>query len=263
MTTEAVRSSQNQPTPPVPSLSDIWNKTEQVFGIRPCLWQIQVVQAILKGDRDVVLISSTGMGKTLTFWVPLLFRPCRSIQIIVTPLNILGKQNVATLNKAGFKAIFISADTATTKNFQMHILFYNWHPMVTFLLKAIQNLGYQAVVINPEQLMKVDGGFEKLVKTSHFTDELISVIFDEAHCISTWGAFCLEYKDVRCLCFMLPHHIPILSPRQLSHLWSLMMWSQLSNFAMISLSFSEVQVTSQIFTFLSAQVWTHWVPSWI
>ena len=82
--------------------------------------------------------------------------------------------------------------------------------MVTFLLKATQNLKYQAVVINPEQLMKVDGGFEKLVKTSHFTDNLISVIFDEAHCISVWGAFCPEYKDVRHLCFMLPHHIPIL-----------------------------------------------------
>ena len=46
--------------------------------------------------------------------------------------------------------------------------------MVTFLLKATQNLEYQAIVINPEQLMKVDGGFEKLVKTSRFTDNLIS-----------------------------------------------------------------------------------------
>ena len=174
MTTEAVRSSQNQPTPLVPSLSDIRNKTEQVFGIRPCLWQIQVVQAILKGDRDVVSIASTGMGKTITFWMPLLFWPHGSLQIIVTPLNILGKQNIATLNKAGFKAIFISAYTATTENFQVHISFYNRHPMVTFLLKATQNLEYQAVVINPEQLMKVDGGFEKLVKTSHFTDNLIS-----------------------------------------------------------------------------------------
>ena len=140
MTTEAAGSSQNQPTPLVPSLSDIRNKTEQVFGIRLCLWQIQVVQAILKGDRDVVSIAGTGMGKTLTFWMPLLFRPHGSLQIIVTPLNLLGKQNVATLNQAGFKAIFISADTATTKNFQVHISFYYRHLMVTFLLKATQNL---------------------------------------------------------------------------------------------------------------------------
>ncbi|ETW75969.1 hypothetical protein HETIRDRAFT_53821, partial [Heterobasidion irregulare TC 32-1] len=33
----------------------------------------------------------TGSGKTLTFWMLLLF--ASRIQIIVTPLNILGKQN--------------------------------------------------------------------------------------------------------------------------------------------------------------------------
>ena len=92
---------------PVPSISDIRNKTQQFFGVRPCLWQIRVVQEILKGERDVVLIAGTGMGKTLTFWIPLLFRFHRSVQIIVTPLNILGKQNVTTLNKAGLKANFI------------------------------------------------------------------------------------------------------------------------------------------------------------
>jgi len=62
------------------------------------------VQAVLKGDRDVVSIAGTGMGKTLTFWMSLLFRPHGSVQIIVTPLNILGKQNVATLNKASLFA---------------------------------------------------------------------------------------------------------------------------------------------------------------
>ena len=49
-----------------------------------------------------------------------------------------------------------------------------------------------------------------LSKTSCFTDNLISIIFDEAHCISAWGAFRPEYKDVGCLRFMLPRHIPIL-----------------------------------------------------
>ena len=49
---------------PVLSIYDIRNKTQQFFGVRPCLWQIQVVvvQEILKGERDVV--------STLTFWMP-------------------------------------------------------------------------------------------------------------------------------------------------------------------------------------------------
>ena len=76
----------------LPSLSQILDQTQEVFGMRPCLWQIKVVEAILKCNGDVVSIAGTGMGKTLTFWMPLLFWPPGSIQIVVTPLNILGKQ---------------------------------------------------------------------------------------------------------------------------------------------------------------------------
>lgn len=57
------------------------------------------------------------MGKTLTFWMPLLFFPAGHIQVVVTPLNLLGRQNVELLEKAGMKAIFIGADTATSENF--------------------------------------------------------------------------------------------------------------------------------------------------
>ena len=103
----------------VPPLSEIRNRTIEAFGVRPCLWQIQVVQAILRGEKNVISIAGTGMGKTLTFWMPLLFRPPGSIQVVVTPLNILGKQNVACLDKAGLKGIFISAESATAENFRV------------------------------------------------------------------------------------------------------------------------------------------------
>ncbi|KAG2158069.1 uncharacterized protein EDB93DRAFT_1077650 [Suillus bovinus] len=51
----------------VPSVSEICNKTLQVFGRRPCLWQIEVTQTVLRRDQDVVSISATSSGKTLTF----------------------------------------------------------------------------------------------------------------------------------------------------------------------------------------------------
>ena len=98
-------------TPHIPPLSEIQDHTQWIFSHCPCLWQLKVVEAILKQDRDIISIAGTGMGKTLTFWMTLLFRPKGSIQVIVTPLNILGKQNVDQLQKAGFKGIFISADT--------------------------------------------------------------------------------------------------------------------------------------------------------
>ena len=102
-------------------LSQIRDKVEACFGYRPCLWQIRVVQALLKNDKDVVSISATGSGKTLTFWMPLVFVP-DAIQIVVTPLNILGKQNVEMLANVGIKAISITAESATAENFQVRIL---------------------------------------------------------------------------------------------------------------------------------------------
>ena len=38
---------------------------------------------------------------------------------IVTPLNLLGSQNVQSLEPVGIKAIIISGDSATAENFQV------------------------------------------------------------------------------------------------------------------------------------------------
>jgi superfamily II DNA helicase RecQ len=110
----------NAPAPAnSPSLEEIRQRTLDIFHIRPCLWQLKVVEAILRGEKHIISIAGTGMGKTLTFWMPLLFRPHGSIIIVVTPLNGLGKQNVASLDEAGLTSIFICGDTATAENFRV------------------------------------------------------------------------------------------------------------------------------------------------
>ncbi|KAI6130826.1 hypothetical protein EV401DRAFT_1850951, partial [Pisolithus croceorrhizus] len=149
------------------------------FGVSLCLWQVQVAEAILKGGQVIICMAGTGMGKILTFWMPLLFPPS-GIQIVVTPLNLLGKQNVASLDKARICAISISLETVTPANFQ----------------QAISAVKYQVVVISPEQIMKPDGGFERLLKSLLFTQQIISIIIDKAHCLTDWGEFWLEYKEL-------------------------------------------------------------------
>ena len=105
---------------PIPSLLEIREKVIQLLGYRPCLWQMRIVEALLRHDKDVVSVAATGSGKTLTFWMPLLFRP-EGIQIIITPLNILGKQNVDTLTALGISGIALSAENATAQNFKVRM----------------------------------------------------------------------------------------------------------------------------------------------
>lgn len=61
------------------------------------------------------------------------------------------------------------------------------------------------MVTNPEQLLKVGGGFEKLFKDADFVACLSSIVFDEAHCISEWGLFRPEYKEIGRLRYQAPH----------------------------------------------------------
>ena len=102
------------PSPSLPSLEDIERHAVAFFGHRPCKWQCEVVLAILKG-QDTICIAPTGAGKTLTFWLPLLFSP-DGIVVVITPLNILGAQNKQKLQQLNISAISIDAENATDVN---------------------------------------------------------------------------------------------------------------------------------------------------
>jgi superfamily II DNA helicase RecQ len=108
------------PKPKLPSFDEIRRRTQAVLGYRPCLWQIHIVEAILKRDKDIISIAATGSGKTLTFWMPLLFKN-EGIQIIVTPLNILGKQNIDSLTACGIRGVTVTAENATKYTFKVRL----------------------------------------------------------------------------------------------------------------------------------------------
>ena len=93
----------------MPTFSEVVQKTEEVFGFKPCTWQVKVAMALIKREKDVVRVSGTGSGKTLPFWLPLFFTS--GVVIVVTALNILGKQNEKSLEKVGIKAIAVSGET--------------------------------------------------------------------------------------------------------------------------------------------------------
>ncbi|KAH7918225.1 P-loop containing nucleoside triphosphate hydrolase protein [Leucogyrophana mollusca] len=156
--------------------------------VSPCLWQLRSACAQLE-KKDVITISPTGSGKTMTFWIPMLFND-NGIMIIITPLRILGEKNEAEAQMYGMTAINLTAETATDQVF-----------------KDIQELKYRVIVVSPERIL-TDGRFQTLFKSTKFTDKLFNVTLDEGHCVSEWGdSFRTEYGDLRKLRWLLPSHV--------------------------------------------------------
>ena len=109
-----------------PSLCELRELTQKITGFRPCHFQLKFAEAILDRNGDVMLEAGCGLGKTLGFWMPLFARE-NGIQIIVTALNLLGKQNIDTLKKAGIQGINITAETATPSNFRVECTIHLHH----------------------------------------------------------------------------------------------------------------------------------------
>jgi len=91
----------------LPTLSLIQDKCKEIFNKTPCQFQSLLCLWHLQ-RKNIISISPTGSGKTLTFWLPLLFSPT-SIIIIITALNVLGDQFVAQLEEVGFPAVAVTA----------------------------------------------------------------------------------------------------------------------------------------------------------
>ncbi|KAL4255300.1 P-loop containing nucleoside triphosphate hydrolase [Pleurotus pulmonarius] len=161
------------------------------FHKRACLFQIEMALAVYEG-YDVVGVAATGAGKTLSFFAPLVMaleEGQKKVIFIVTPLNLLGQQNSEDLNKVGLTAISVTAENANPDTF-----------------KAIESGDYKVIIINPEILMSPACAL--LWKNRKFTATILNFVFDEAHCVSQWGAFRRDYLHLGTLRYLIPDTIP-------------------------------------------------------
>ena len=84
-------------------------------------YQVKTALAIYEG-QDIVGCVPTGAGKTLSFWIPLLMAQedgKDKMSFVVTPLNLLGKQNVKALEEASLPTVAVSKETANQKTFKV------------------------------------------------------------------------------------------------------------------------------------------------
>ncbi|KAF9011587.1 P-loop containing nucleoside triphosphate hydrolase protein [Hymenopellis radicata] len=166
------------------------DRVKAVFGICPCLWQIKVVRAILSG-KDVVTIAPTGSGKSLTYWMSLIFVK-KGIIIMVAPLKQLASQFEKYLIPKGFPAIAVTKKNTSDQVFQ-----------------DIINCKYRVVLFSPETLVH-NAHFEEILQHRTFMRRIINLVFDEAHCIKEWGcSFRDAYTQVGTFRRLMCRHIPI------------------------------------------------------
>jgi superfamily II DNA helicase RecQ len=121
----------------LPTLSDMRARVQDVFEKRACLFQLRAGRAILE-RRDTILIAPTGVGKTLAFWMPLVFNN-GGILLVITALNILGAQNQLELEAAGITAKAVTAENATDELYKVST-FSSRMPVAHDLFRSLRQL---------------------------------------------------------------------------------------------------------------------------
>jgi superfamily II DNA helicase RecQ len=81
------------------------------YKLRRCLVSSHVSGSIVRAVlavEDVITVAPTGSGKSLTYWIPLLYIK-HGITVVVSPLKLLGTQFVEML---GDNQISVTAQTS-------------------------------------------------------------------------------------------------------------------------------------------------------
>ncbi|KAI8598752.1 P-loop containing nucleoside triphosphate hydrolase protein [Dissophora ornata] len=140
----------------------------KTFGVTPKPLQLEVAKKIGQGV-DCVLIPGFGRGEPLTYFLPLLFWPGRTI-IVLTSLTALGHEQQRKFAAANISSIFI-----------MHEAIID-----SACIGDLASGKYQAVFMSPELVFNCTRLIELWVN-SDWGRQVLAVIIDEAHCINHRG----------------------------------------------------------------------------
>ncbi len=152
--------------------------------------QQDIIESVGNG-KDTLGLMPTGGGKSICFQVPAL--ALEGINIVVTPLIALMKDQVSKLRMNGIKAEAIYAGMT--------------HDDIERIYDNCIYGDYKFLYISPERL--ASQLFRE--KLSHFR-KICMITVDEAHCVSQWGYdFRPSYLKIAEIRHIIPYHVPVLA----------------------------------------------------
>ncbi|KAI0704500.1 P-loop containing nucleoside triphosphate hydrolase protein [Cerioporus squamosus] len=163
----------------------------------PKPFQLAGVKAQLEGI-DMIIQAATGAGKTAIAAGPHLWPGSEGkTTIMVSPLLSLEEEMVRTFkDKFGLEAVAVNSKNGAC---------------LSQVLQRIVAGMYHVVLISPEML-QLRVFLKRVLRNSRFSRRILSVIVDEAHCVSHWGAdFRKKYGTLGIIRAFLPRGTPVIA----------------------------------------------------
>ncbi|EAU85201.2 ATP-dependent DNA helicase recQ [Coprinopsis cinerea okayama7 len=191
----APRASYNSPLHPK-DLGDLASLLENHLGFKPRPFQINAVTSQMLG-KDTIVHAGTGMGKTVIAIGPHFHPLSRGrLTIMVSPLIALQNEQLESFNQKGIKAIALNSQYGGCSHAN---------------LQKLKNGDYQVLLISPELLLS-KRFLDTMMRDREFTSRILSVVVDEAHVVSSWGAgFRKKYGELGMIRAFLPKHVPLVA----------------------------------------------------
>jgi Werner syndrome ATP-dependent helicase len=140
--------------------------------------QFKVMYDIIERHRDIILLASTGYGKSMIYMLPPLIT--NKVSVVISPLISLIQDQTMHLEKLNISVCCLNSSVNNGPN----------------VINEIIDGDYSVVYMTPEYAVKSEYLFNSLVED----DNLVLVSIDESHCSTIWGnSFRPDYLKLGCI----------------------------------------------------------------